>query len=335
MIENDRLRQAVDLIGKSHSVLITTHTKPDGDACGCCLAFCEMLTSLGKNACPLFLSPMPQWYGFLFKDKVLVLGVDVTAEQLMEGRLGKFDLIVIVDTNCNSQLPDFEKYLKQVQTPVLVIDHHKTSDGLGDVELIDAAAAASASIVFELFRYAGWPVTKRIAQGLFAAIASDTGWFHFTNTDSRCHRDCADLIDAGANPAEIFHNVYQTFSVPRFKLMTAMLNSLELHFKGRYAAQHITKQDFENAGASYTDTENLIDECQKISTVEVAALFSEMKDGRVRCSLRSRGNVDVCKIAQKFAGGGHPQAAGTHLPGPVDNAKNLIYQCIAEHFGKP
>jgi phosphoesterase RecJ-like protein len=324
MINGSDFQKAIGLIGKSDSVLITTHIKPDGDACGCCLALAETLASLGKSARILFLSPMPQWYEFLFKDKVPVLGADVAAEQLMQGRFGKFDLIVIVDTNSNSQLPDFDKYLKQIGTPVLVIDHHKTGDSLGDVELVDSSAAAASSIVLDLLRYAGWPVTAGIAEGLFAGIASDTGWFHFTNTDSTVFRCCAELIDAGVNPSEIFHNVYQNFSPPRFKLMTAVLNSLELHFEGRYAAQHLTKQDFEMAGASYTDTENLIDECQRISTVEVAALFSEMKDGRIRCSLRSRGAVDVCKIAQKFDGGGHPSAAGAYLPGPVDNAKNLI-----------
>jgi phosphoesterase RecJ-like protein len=253
----------------------------------------------------------------------------------MDGRFGKFDLIVIVDTNSNSQLPDFDKYLKRIETPVLVIDHHKTGDCLGDVELVDSSAAAASSIVLDLLRYAGWPVTAGIAEGLFAGIASDTGWFHFTNTDSTVFRYCAELIDAGADPSEIFHNVYQNFSLPRFKLMAAVLNSLELHFKGQYAAQHLTKQDFEMAGASYTDTENLIDECQRVSTVEVAALFSEMNDGRIRCSLRSRGAVDVCRIAQKFDGGGHPSAAGAYLPGPIEKAKKLVFERVAEQLGKP
>ena len=113
----------------------------------------------------------------------------------------KFDLIIIVDTNSNSQLPVFEEYLKQTDTPVLVIDHHATSDSLGDVELVDTTASAACSVVFDLFRFAHWPITPKIAQALFAGIATDTGWFHFNNTTSRCLRDCADLIDAGANPA--------------------------------------------------------------------------------------------------------------------------------------
>jgi nanoRNase/pAp phosphatase (c-di-AMP/oligoRNAs hydrolase) len=91
---------------------------------------------------------------------------------------------------------------------------------------------------------------------------------------------------------------------------------------------NLSVQDFKTTGAKYEDTENLIDQSRRIATVEVASLFVELKDGRVRCSLRSRGAVDVCKIAQKFNGGGHPSAAGAYLPGPIDNAKKLILDAV-------
>jgi phosphoesterase RecJ-like protein len=324
-MNNQNLQKAVELINKSTSVLITTHTKVDGDAVGCCVAMSEAFFSLGKNPQILFLSPLPDWYGFLLEKPVLVLGRDISKDQLQQN---KFDLIIIVDTNSNSQLPGFEEYLKQADTPVLVIDHHATSDSLGDVELVDSAASAACSVAFDLFRFARWPITPKIAQALFAGIATDTGWFHFGNTTSRCLRDCADLIDAGANPADIYRLIYQTFSPQRFKLMTVMQNTLELHFDGQYASQFLTQQDFKTTGAKYEDTENLIDQCRRIASVEVAALFVELKDGRIRCSLRSRGAVDVCKIARKFDGGGHTSAAGTYLPGPLDNAKKLILDAV-------
>jgi len=108
--------------------------------------------------------------------------------------------------------------------------------------------------------------------------------------------------------------------------MAAMLNTLQLHFDGRFASQHIALTDFERTGAFQKDTENLIDECRRIQTVEAAALFVEMDDGRIRCSLRSKGGIDVSKIAQKFGGGGHRMAAGTYLPGPLKNAKQLMLE---------
>ena len=185
-------------------------------------------------------------------------------------------------------------------------------------------------IVYDLLKYADWQITETIAESLFVAIATDTGWFQFRNTDSRVHRACSELIDAGAKPIEIYHNLYQNFSYARFKLAVAMLNTLQLHLDGRFAIQHISLQDFEDTGATHRDTENLINECRRISTVETAALLVELKDGRIRCSLRTTGGIDVSEIAAKFGGGGHKMAAGTFLPGPLEEAKKTILDEVTQ-----
>jgi len=332
MVNDRSFEKAIELINKSSNVLLTTHIKPDGDACGCLAAIHDVLVSLGKKAKLILLSPLPQWYAFLFPEKVPILGADIRLEELVQGRLGQFDLTVIIDTNSYSQLPKFEQYLKQTDKPILVIDHHVTADGLGTVELIEPQAAASALIVHDLLKYAKWPVTEKITQALFLAVATDTGWFQFSNTDSNCFRTCAELIDAGANPTRLYHDLYQNFSLQRFKLMAIMLNTLELHFDGRFATQYLRQQDFQRTGAAYEDTEDLINECRRISSVEVAALFVELKDGRVKLSLRSKGDIDVCKIAEKFGGGGHKMAAGAHLPGPLENAMRLIKIEVEKQF---
>ena len=330
MVTNDDLKKAVDLINNSDNVLITAHTKPDGDACGCILALSNVLQSMGKKSRAIMLSVMPDWYDFLFTQKPPVLGEDINLEQLTSGSFGQFDLIIIVDTNSLSQLPKFDQYLKQIDKPVLIIDHHATADGLGNVELVDSSAAATGLIVYDLLKYAGWRITEKIAETLFVAVATDTGWFQFSNTDSRVHRVCSELIDAGAKPIEIYHNLYQNFSYARFKLTVAMLNTLELHLDGRFAIQHITLKDFERTGATYKDTENLINECRRISTVETTALLVELKNGQIRCSLRSTGGIDVSEIAAKFGGGGHKMAAGTFLDGPVEQAKEIVIREVTE-----
>jgi phosphoesterase RecJ-like protein len=332
MINDETFQQAVDLINKSTNVLLTTHARPDGDACGCMSAMAETLTSLGKKSNLLLLSALPQWYGFSFDNKVPVLGSDITLEQLKEGLLADCDLLIILDTNCYSQLPGLDQLLKQNKTPVLVIDHHITTDGLGDVELIDTAAAATGQIVFQLLKYAGRPITNKIADCLFLAIATDTGWFQFGNTDSRALWDSAELIDAGANALEIHQKIYHNFTQERFQLMVTMLGRLQLHFDGRFAVQYLLNKDFEETGAQRPDTENLIDECRRIKSVEVAAMLVELPDGRFKVSLRSTGPIDVREIAQKFGGGGHTQAAGHHLPGPLENALETIKNEFAKHM---
>jgi len=340
----------MDLIAKAGRILLTTHTKPDGDACGSMAAMAEVLRGLGKDVYPLSLSPIPAWYGFLSPKGVAVLGQDLQPEELTQGRFGPFDLVVLVDVNSTGQLPQFDRYLKMASIPILVIDHHATSDGLGTIELVDPTAAATGLVIFELLQFAGWPVTPAVAEALFVAAATDTGWFQFGNTDSRVYRQCADLIDAGARPAAVYGKLYQNFTYSRFRLMLAMLNSLELHFDGRFALQFIRRPDFERTGATHEDTENLINECHRIGKVAASALLVETEDSRIRCSLRSRpaaallaggsarptpsGMIDVSRIAERFGGGGHRMAAGAFLQGPLEQAAERILAEFAPYFAR-
>ena len=329
MTKKDDLQKAVELIDKSGRILVTTHTKPDGDALGCLVAICDVLRTIGKKVKPLLFSPAPDWYNFLLTEKVPVLGEDIQLEDLIAD---EFDLILILDTNSPGQLPNFKDYLKQNDKPVLVIDHHRTSDGLGAVEIVEADAAATALVVLELFKHTGWKMTKKITEALFVATATDTGWFQFNNTDGRVFSACAELIDIGITPTEIYHKLYENFSKPRFMLMIAMLDTFKLDINDQFATMHITQHNFEQTGATYADSENLINECRRISSVDTTALFIELDDGRIRCSLRSKGAVDVGDIALVFGGGGHKMAAGTFVPGPMENAKKLILEEVTKRF---
>jgi phosphoesterase RecJ-like protein len=335
-VSSETYQRAVELIDGSNHILITTHTRPDGDACGCVAAMTRVLKERGKTVRPLFVSAIPEWYAFLLEEKVPVLGEDVQVQDLTGGRFGPIDLVVILDTNSYSQLPQFETYLKQSGVPVLIFDHHVTSDKLGRVEITDPTAAAAGLVLLEFLRQVGWPIAKETAEALFVAIATDTGWFHLRNTDGRVFSSCAELIGVGVNPNDLYRKLYQTFSHARFKLMAVMLNRLELHLDGRYASQYLVREDFERTGAAYRDTENLINECQRIGSVAVAALFMELRDGRIRCSLRSRpeseGAVDVSEIAAKFGGGGHKMAAGTYLPSPIEHAMQLVFEEVAKRL---
>ncbi len=334
MTLNKKFEEAIDLIKKSQRILITTHTKPDGDALGSLSAMYDALRSLGKDVRPLVLSQVPQVYEYLFREKIFILGGNIKLEELKAGKFGDFDLIVIVDTNSYMQLPHFEEYLKQKQidTPVIVFDHHRISEGIGAFEIVEADAAAAGLVILEFFKYTGWNITERMAEALFAAISTDTGWFRFNNTDKSVFSACTELINLGAKPPHIFQKLYETCSFERFKLKTAMLNTIELHLDGRFATMQILKKDFENTGATYADTENLINESRIIKTVDTTALFIELNDGRIRCSLRSKGNLDVGKIAEKFGGGGHKMAAGTFITPPVENAKKLIYNEVLKNL---
>ncbi len=324
MTSSDVYQEAVDLIDASSNVLITAHIRPDGDACGCIRAMLGALKGLGKQARPLFMSPLSNWYKSIFESETPILGNDITQDQLMGGYYDDVDLVIVLDTDSRVQLPGFADWLAVCGKKVLVIDHHITGDGLGTVQLVDTTAAAAGEIVFDLLKFAGWPITADIAQSIFIALSSDTGWFKFGNTDSRIFNTAAELIDAGARPNAIYSLLYQSFSPSRIYLMTRMLEHLELHADGRIATQYILRSDFDDTGATGADTENLIDECQRIQTVQAAALLVELADGGFRCSLRSKGNIDVRKIAQKYGGGGHTLASGVNLEGPLEKALETV-----------
>ena len=156
MTVTDDFKKAIELINKSKSWLVTSHTRPDGDSVGSMKSMCEIAKQLGKEAKPLLLSPPAEWYKFIFNSPVPVLGNDVKIEDIQSSKFGNFDLVVIVDTNSFVQLSGLENWLKQSKIPVLVIDHHLTGDGLGTVEIVDPTAAATGEIILDLLKSAGW-----------------------------------------------------------------------------------------------------------------------------------------------------------------------------------
>lgn len=329
MISQQAFDKAIGLIQAAESALVVSHIRPDGDASGSMRAICEVLRQLGKKGHPLYLSPIASWYHFLFDTPVPVYANDIRPKQLDELEI---DLVIIVDTNSRIQLPGICKWLDAYEGKTLVIDHHVTSDHLGDVELVDTSAAAAGEIVYRLVKYAKWPITEAMANALFVAYATDSGWFRFGNADARLFRTAAGLIEAGAVPSEIYRKLFQNYTPARLALMVRMLERLELHFDGKLAIQHILRKDFDELGAAGSDTENLIDECQRIGSVDMAVLLVELGENPdrnqsgFRCSLRSKGRVDVGKIAAKHGGGGHKVAAGVNLKGDLESVRKLILE---------
>ncbi len=329
MIDLKLFDRAKQLIESSQKIILTTHRKPDGDACGSVAALAQALGRCGKEVSVLLLSELPEWYEFVFSTRPSELDKDIRIADIESNRP---DLVIICDTNSHSQLPIIGKWLEPNDVSVLVFDHHATSDGLGDVELVDSIASATAVIVYEFLRYARWEIDALSAQALFVGIAMDTGWYSFSNTDSRSMRICADLIETGAVPTQIYKNLNKNFSLERFRLMVVMLQRVELHFDGRLATQYLLNDDFKKTGAKYSDTEDFVNLCQRINSVEAAVLFVELPDGSIRCSLRSSGKLDVRAVAQKHEGGGHTMAAGVQLDGPFANARNVLLKEIGDAF---
>lgn len=311
----------------ARSLLLVTHGRPDGDGLGAMVALAAAARAVGKTVRTLVPSGVPRRYAFLFPDGWPAQGDRFTA--LADAA----DLVVVIDTCAFAQLDDLEPEIHARREKIVVVDHHATTDDVGAVQWVDTTAAAAGIMVGELLDALGWPVDAFAAEALVTAVATDTGWMRFANTDARALHAVARWIDAGVRPDVLYRKLYQTDRPERLLLTIRMLESLELHCDGQVAALAIRREDFEETGALPEETENLINEALRLKTVETVVLLVENAEA-IRVSLRSRDVVDVAEIAARFGGGGHARAAGVRLTGDMEALKQQLINACAEEIRK-
>ena len=322
---NDAFSAVVSRLEDAQSILVVTHGRPDGDGLGTMVALACAARAAGKSAQMLVPDEPPPRYEFLFEEDRCA-----PAEQFCELADGS-DLIVIVDTSAFAQLDGLEEVLRPRRGKIVVIDHHATADDVGGLCWQDATAAASGVMVDELLEALRWPVAPRAAEALLTAITTDTGWLQFANTDSRCLRAVARLVDAGVRPDVLYRKIYQNDRPERLALIRRLLASLELHCDGQLAAMTLREADFQATGARSDETENLVNEPLRLSRVENAMLLVENSDC-IRVSLRSRDKVDVAAVAREIGGGGHRRAAGARVQADIDELRGRLIAACAERL---
>ena len=326
--------QAAQLIESAANILITTHVRPDGDAIGSAGALKRIIRQNAQRRqknCTVeafFLSNIPDNYQFLLTEPSLIMGQQIDQEQINTGQLDRFDLIIVLDTNSKQQLPSIADYLTARSAPVLVIDHHLGEAALGSHHLINQDAAATGQIVFDLACHARWTIDQTAAADLFAALATDTGWFRFQNASASAYACASKLIHAGAIPNQLYRQLFESFPPERLTLLAMTLATLELHCDDRLAIMHITNDMLAQSRAKRSHIENIINESQQIASVIVSVLLVEQDDATTRASFRSLGPLDVNAIATQFNGGGHAKAAGATLNIPLTQARQNIIKAI-------
>lgn len=318
---SESLLAAAKRLQPARSLLILTHVHPDGDALGSAAGLAESATSAGKVATIIVPGGVPARYEFV------MVGQRLAGAEQLPALAAKADAIVVLDTCSLSQLGDLADKIRPLREKVVVIDHHVAPDDIGAVQWVDGSAAAVGVMVGELLEALGWPVTLRSAKALATAVLTDTGWLRFANVDRRCLAMVGRWIEAGIRPDELYRQIYQSDRPERLRLMARMLGSIELHCAGRLAVMALLADDFADTGARRDETENLVSEAFRVGSVEAAVLFVQEPEG-VRASLRSRGAIDVASVAQRFGGGGHPQAAGCRGNEAIEDFKRrLIAAC--------
>ncbi|QDT65107.1 DHH family phosphoesterase [Calycomorphotria hydatis] len=313
------------IIKDAKSFVLTSHVRPDADAIGSELGLAALLEEMGKSVQIVNPSAAPDNLDFLDQNgKLLKLGESIDAQKIENA-----DVHIVVDTSAWVQLAELAPIIKRTSAKKVVIDHHVSSDDLGAVEFKDTAAEASGALIVRLADTLGLPIPPRAAVPLFAALATDTGWFRFPSVKSSTYEIAARLIDLGAVPQQIYEKLYERRTHSKLKLTGRVLDRIQLVNEGRLAYTSVSQEDFRQTGAKQADTEDLVNECLKIEGTEAAFIAIEQHNGSIKVSFRSKTQLSVSDVAEQFNGGGHRQASGAVLPGPLDKAIESVLAAFA------
>jgi len=323
------MKDVANRLRAARSAAIFTHQRPDPDALGSQAALALMLGKAGVGRVVVVnWEPVSGPYAFLQE------GVEtVTFTPEWAARAADFDTFVVVDTCAYQQMEPGAALLRTAHDKVVAIDHHVSFDPIGPMILRDPKAAACVEILTELAHAMDVALDAAIAARLFSGLVADTGWFRFDSVTPRTHRVAAELVAAGAEPARLYERLQQNETAPKLTLMARALSGITLAAAGQVALLVVTQRDFAETGASASQTEDIVNLALMVGTVEVAGLVTEMPDGRVRVSLRSKHAVDVNAVCRQFGGGGHAKAAGCRMDGPPEAAREKMIAAVVAALG--
>ncbi len=315
-----------ELISRHQRFLLTSHIRPDCDALGSELGMAGVLRALGKQVIIVNGQATPPSLAFIDPRRELqALDVDVMPEDLTE-----IDALMILDTSAWAQLGPMAAVVRSTKAQKIVLDHHVGEDDLGAELFKDTQAEAAGRLVVDAARELGAPLDAEIARPLFAAIATDTGWFRFGSTTPTTMRTAAALIEAGARPSELYNLLYEQETLARLNLRGRILARVRTELDGRLAHTSALREDFDATGALPSDTEDVINLTFGVAGTLVAAILVEQPTGGFKISFRSRiAGVDCNVLAKTFGGGGHKAAAGAFLAEPFETPNPKCWELLA------
>jgi len=311
------LSQVVELIENKNVFAITTHIKPDGDGVGSSLGLCWLLRSLGKEAEVIVHGEVPPAYRSL-------PGADEIRDVSYVN--GKYDAVFVIECSDITR-PGIEGLSSQF---TVNIDHHATSEHFGTINWIDSTASAVGEMIYNLCKAIGGRITKEIAECVYLALVTDTGSFHFPNTSDRTLKVASELIKAGARPAKIGEAVYNNYPWSRIELMRQVLGTVKRDETGRIAMMRQTIAMRESAEAIDGDNNGFVNIPLAAKDVQAVVYMREIGPDQFRASLRSKGDINVAKVAEKFGGGGHKNASGLSINGNWDEKEREIVAALFE-----
>lgn len=319
-----------ELIHSGTRFLLTSHIRPDGDSIGSELAMRMILRSLGKEVRIINAHATPPALCFLDPESEIRAFAELSEEE--RAWIETINVIMSLDTSSWAQLGEMGEVFRNCKARKIVLDHHTIGNDLGAEMFVNPASEATGALVFSAAKALNVALTPGIAVSLFVAIATDTGWFRFSSVRAETFRIIAEVIEAGAQPDEIYRELYENESLGRMRLIGRTLEKIESYMDGKIVCTWIELSDFEQAGALASDSEDIVNMSLQIAGTKFAVILVEQKSGGFKISFRSRCDLDCSRIASFFGGGGHKRAAGASIVAPLKEAKEKVLEKIFSDF---
>ena len=309
------LTQIVEAIRARRRFVISSHARPDGDSIGSQLAMAFALRRLGKEV------------RVINKDRAagpLLSFPGVPEIEIGEEVEGDFDAAIIMECGDlgRTGVVGLSRHF------VINIDHHPGNSAYGQINWFDSSAAACGEMVFELVLALGVPLTLEIATHVYLAILTDTGSFHYSSISPRTFDICRRTLEAGVDPVMVARNVYDSNNMGRLKLFGSVLGAMQLDRSGRIAIVYLDHEMAREAGGTYEDTEGLINLPLTVKEIQAVVFFKQLEGDEYRVSMRSKGEIDIGSVAKEFGGGGHKNAAGCTVKGPIDSLQKQFLEKV-------
>ncbi len=311
--------EIIEVIHSCTTFLITAHVRPDGDALGSELAIYHALRGMGKKAVVYNQDQTPDMYRFLPGSEEIIHSMET---------VNGFDAAFVLDCSDISRIGNEADRIGSLDK-IISIDHHVSSGGtFSELLLVDPTASSTGEIEYRLLNRMGIAVTADIATNIYTAILTDTGSFRYSNTGIDTFRVAADLVEKGADCRYIAQNIYEARPAVQVRLMGKVLDTLEFYQGGRVGSICVTQEMLRKEGALPEHTEGFVDIVRSIQGVEIAVCYYEVYKDRYKISLRSKGKVDVEKIAGILGGGGHVNASACRVEGTIKTIKRKLLDAI-------
>jgi len=322
------LKEICEYLKNEDNYIITSHEAPDGDAIGSEIVLYSILNYLGKDVIVLNSDPLENKYSYMDTDNIIH---HISQNRELPVKT-KNRILIVVDTEPGNIGHLNSRLNKETVREIIVIDHHDYEDIIPFNGIFIPNASSTCEILYDIQKYLKIPFFKPLIEAMFTGIVYDTGSFIYPKTTAKTFSIAYNLVKNGARPNFVYSNLYESKSTESLKLRTMVGATMSLHFNNHVAYQYMDGKTLIKSGAKYEESQEIVNIPLQCNDVRVSIFIKENADGKTRCSIRTKSEIDCLPIVSRFNGGGHPTAAGFKLNKSVEEVRLEVLDYFAPFF---